>query len=181
MLKLPPLVCDTGIIIRFGRTEQIEILKKLYSGNIILPTEVINECIIGEKLHENVRDALQEKWMEEFSINFVDYPNICLEYAKLNRQFGAGESAVMAIAKEKGWTVGSDDLRATKKFCTRNKIPLMGSLGILFDAYDKDFITASEGQQILNDMISITGYKSPVNQFSDIENWFGKGQGKQLF
>lgn len=181
MLKLPPLVCDTGIIIRFGKTNQLRILESLYSGNIILPTEVINECIVSGKLHKDVKDAIEKKWIEEFSINFEKHPQICLTYAHLNKKFGSGESAIMAIAKEKGWTVGSDDLRATRKFCTNNNIPLMGSLGILFDAYDKEIIDASEAQQILDDMISITQYASPVKHFSDVINWFENGQGRQLY
>lgn len=32
MLKVPPLVCDTGIILRFGITNQLRILESLYSG-----------------------------------------------------------------------------------------------------------------------------------------------------
>ncbi|MED3441938.1 hypothetical protein [Bacillus subtilis] len=181
MLKVPPLVCDTGIILRFGITNQLRILESLYSGNIILPTEVINEFITIGKLNHDLTDAIQKKWIEEFKINFVDHPNICLTFAKLNKRFGAGESAVMAIAKDKGWTVGSDDLKATKKYCSTNKIPLMGTLGILYDAYDKEIINASEGQQILNDMLSKTRYICPVKLFSNVIDWFEKGQGRRLY
>ncbi|MBV2197718.1 hypothetical protein QNN00_22720 [Bacillus velezensis] len=57
----------------------------------------------------------------------------------------------------------------------------MGTLGILYDAYDKEIINASEGQQILNDMLSKTKYICPVKLFSDVIAWFEKGQGRRLY
>lgn len=181
MLKKPPLVSDTGIISRYGLINRFDILQELYSGNIILPTEVIVECIRVPMLQSCIQDALTYKWIEEFKINYVDHPNIMLDYAKLSKKFGPGESAVMAIAKNKGWTVGSDDMRATAKYCSKNSIPLLGSLGILYDAYDKELVNEKEGQAILNDMISLTRYKSPVSDFQRVIDWFKEGKGRELF
>lgn len=181
MLKSPPLVADSGIIIRFGLTNQINILRDLYSGNIILPTDVITELITNHNLDSIIRNELKQGWIEEFHINYIDHPQICYTYANLKRKFGSGESAVMAIAKENSWTVGSDDMRATKKFCKRYSIPLMGSLGILYDAFKQSIIDANQGQLILSDMINITNYKCPVSNFSDVINWFEYKKGPELF
>lgn len=181
MLKKPPLVSDTGIISRYGLINRFDILQQLYSGNIILPTEVIAECIRIPMLESCIQDALTYKWIEEFKINYVDHPNIMLDYAILSKRFGPGESAVMAIAKNKGWTVGSDDMRATVKYCSNNSIPLLGSLGVLYDAYDKGLVNDIEGQAILTDMINLTNYKSPVSDFQKVIDWFKEGKGRILY
>lgn len=181
MLKSPPLVADSGIIIRYGLTNKIDILKSLYSGNIIVPTEVITELITNHNLDAVIKSALTQGWIEEYQINYVDHPQICYTFADLKKRYGTGESAVMAIAKENSWTVGSDDMKAARKYCEKNSIPLMGSLGILFDAYDQKIIDENEGQAILTDMINITYYKSPVSNFSDVINWFKHKEGRVLF
>lgn len=181
MLMKPPLVADTGLIIRFGDIGRMDILQSLYSGNIMLPSEVIVECIEDSNSEKIIQHALQMGWMEEFNINYTDHPDIVRKYAQLSKKFEGGEVSVMAIASVKGWTVGSDDIRATLKFCQSNSVPLITSLGILYHAYDSQLISGPDGDHILKDMISKTKFKTPVSNFNEVIGWFKHGKGRQLF
>ena len=87
----------------------------------------------------------------------------------------------MAIAKTWGCTVGSDDLRAVRKYCEENNIELIGCLGILYDAYESDIIKKIDGDKILVDMINKTKYKCPVTTFQEIIDYFKKGIGRKLY
>ncbi|GIO33276.1 DNA-binding protein [Paenibacillus albilobatus] len=180
MLKNPPLVVDNTVISVYGKSNQFTLLESLYAGNIIIPTEVITEAIVIPSLEAQIKRALGNGWLQEHRINYVDHPNQLKNFARLRKRFGDGESAVMAIAKDQNCTVGSDDLRATHKYCRTNSIPMLGSLGILYDSYDRDHIDEQEGQAILTDMLS-KGYRCPVKKFNEILEWFQNGKGRELF
>lgn len=178
MLKKPPLVLDNTVITRFGLTGRFDILKTLYSGELIIPTEVIVEAVRHKVLEKIVSDALSKGWIKEHTINFKDYPQQCKIYAQLSKRFDPGESAVIAIAQDQGCTVGSDDLRAIVKYCRKNDIEFIGSLGILYHAYSKEIIDEDEGTSIIKDLVRRND-KIPVDNFRDVIEWFKFKRGKR--
>lgn len=181
MIKNPPLVLDTGIISRYGFTKRFDILKSLYGGHIIVPTEVIMECTRIPQLETEVKTALEDRWLRERTITYNENPAIVKEFGSLRRKYDPGESAVLAIAKHENLTVGSDDMRATKRFCQTNNLQLIGSLGVLFDAHLNQLINSTEANTLLNEMIIKSHYRCPVTQFIDVYNWFKYGIGRELF
>ncbi|KSU89800.1 MULTISPECIES: hypothetical protein [Priestia] len=181
MLTQPPLVIDTGIVSRYGFTGRFDILEALYTDKIIIPSDVVTECVKVSKMQTPLTQALSSGWLKQFSINYVDHTEIFTTFASLTKQFGPGESAVMAIAKINGYTVGCDDMAAARKFCERNQIPLMGSLGILYDAVNNQILSAADADLVLNDMVSKSSYRSPVKNFSEVVGWFKNKKGKKLY
>lgn len=85
----------------------------------------------------------------------------------------------MAIAQKKECTVGSDDLKAAVKYCSQNSIPLMGTYGVMYDAYNKEIITETEGTLIISDMA--TRSKLPITDFQRVVDWFENRKGLRLF
>jgi len=181
MSNLPPLVIDTGIVSRYSFSRRFDILEQLYGSNIIIPGDVLTECWQITKMRDSLQTALSSGWLEQFTIDFVDHAEIASTFGKLTKKFGPGESAVLSIARVNGCTVGCDDMRAARKFCEKYDIELKGSIGILHEAYNKNIITHSDADIILNDMINLSNYKSPISDFQEAINWFKNGQGKQLF
>lgn len=180
MLKRPPLVLDSTIINTFGKVNRFDILQSLYAGDCLIPTEVIVEAARITKLRTSIQSALREGWMKEHNINFTDYPNQITLYAQNKMRFGDGEAAVMAIAQDLKGTVGSDDLRAAVKHCEKHKIPLIGTLGILYNAYYVGIINHSEAHNILITMKK-QGYNCPVSSFSEVIDSFQNRKGRRLF
>ncbi|MGD6845189.1 hypothetical protein ACQCVH_22055 [Bacillus infantis] len=181
MLSSPPLVIDTGIVSRYGFTNRFDILEQLFGGDIIIPNDVLTECWQVPKMQTPLDVALKAGWLNQFTIDFVNHVEIISTFGALTRQFGPGESAVLSIAKVNGYSVGCDDMRAAARFCKRNSIPLLGSIGVLYQAFDKGIITHSEADLIHNDMINLSKYRSPISSFQQAIDWFKDRQGRELF
>lgn len=180
-IKNLPLIIDNTVISNFGLINRFDILSSLHSNEVIIPTNVIIESIVIPSLEKHVQAALSNGWMQEYTLEYTSERNELKEYANLKKRFDDGESAAMAIAKTWGCTLASDDMKAVRKYCVSNKIELLGSLGILFDAYSEKLINAQDGQQLLSDMINMSRYKCPVSQFKEVIDWFEKGIGRELF
>ena len=110
------------------------------------------------KLERNLKLTIQHNHVEIYTLDYLNCPQEFKEYANLRRQFGEGESAAMAIAKERNCTLASDDLSATVKYCKRHNIDLIGSLGILYDAYQTGILEGGQADRVLTDMIQNTNY-----------------------
>jgi hypothetical protein len=61
---------------------------------------------------------------------------IIIEYAYLNREFGIGESACMAVAKHQKKFIASSNLKDISKFCDANNITYLTTMDILKQAMD---------------------------------------------
>ena len=162
-------------------TDSFYILKELYSRQLIIPTNVIVESILTTPLEQHVTNALHEKWMEEYSLDYSKQPAEVKEFARLRRRFGDGESAVMAIAKTWGCTMASDDLSAVRKYSENSGIDLIGSLGILYHAFSESLITDEEANSLLQEMIDKSGYRCPVRHFAKVRDWFERSAGRRLY
>lgn len=180
-IKNPPLILDNTVVSRFGIIKKFEILHNLYEKELIIPTNVILEAIVIPQVEKSLQDALSKKWIEEYTLDFTTGQVELKEFARLRRQFGEGESAVMAVAKTWRCALASDDLRATRKYCENNNIEHVGCLGILYDAYVGGIITLSEGDILLSEMINNTKYKCPIMKFHQIIDWFENGIGNKLY
>jgi len=176
-----PAVIDTNVFSNFALTGHIQIIKTLYADRLYIPTIVIAECASKSMLYFYLNQALQENWIKEYSISYTQTPQEFLEYAKLRRNYHEGESAVLAIAKVRGFSVISDDMKAVCRFCRENNLELKGTLGLLFEAYKRQLIDQTKGDKILNDMILKNKYTSPVKSMQEIINWFEHRKGRELF
>lgn len=176
-----PLIMDSTILFNFIIIGKFEILESLYKNQMLIPVdvkiEVSTDRVVGPLLQEKINKGI----CEEYAIDYQCKPVEIKEYINLRKKFGHGESACLAIAKTWKVTIATDDMKAAKKYCEKNNISLIGTLGILYQAYDKNIITAEEGQAILSDMINIRAYKSPVSDFNSVIEWFEQNKGRKLF
>ncbi len=62
----------------------------------------------------------------------------------LNRRFGEGESACMAIAKHCKQYIASSNLNDIKEFCFKNEIKYYTTMDILVDALNKNILNKEE-------------------------------------
>ena len=177
----PPLILDNTVIARFAGTNQFNLLCQLYSKRIIIPSNVIAEAVIVPGTEQILQSAIQDNHIEIYTLDYISGATEFKEYAQLRRRFGEGESAAMAIAKTWNCTLGSDDLSATLKYSRNHGIQLIGSLGILYDAFESNLLNYGQAAQLLVDMITVTGYRCPVNNFQQVVDWFTNGIGRELF
>ena len=104
---------DATIIINLIDMRLLGILPKLPAFEFWVPNHVKDE-VHRRNQRLQLRKALRAGWIEEVEI--IDLTEIEL-YAQHRSRFGQGESACMAVAQTRGWTVASDD-RAVKRNVT---------------------------------------------------------------
>lgn len=81
----------------------------------------------------------------------------------------AGESATLATARHRGWSVALDD-RAARRIAEKDLGPdrITGTIGILQAGLESGILTLDEGNRILAQMIA-AGYWSPVARLDEPE------------
>lgn len=178
MLTKPPLIIDTCTMSNLINGQAFHLLKELYKDKIIIPSEVYVEALKYKPLEDELYKAIeQDKWMELYVINEIDDLK---SFAQFNKRADSGEAAIMVIAKKFKGTVGSDDLSGVVRICKKFKIPILGTMGILYDAYKEEIINHKTGEKIVYDMKN-NGRDLPIKKFYDILNWFENGKGKKLY
>jgi hypothetical protein len=77
-------------------------------------------------------------------IPFPTERKIIMEYAKLTRQFGEGESACMAVAFFQKQYIASSNLKDISAYCKLNGITYLTTMDILLKAFENSIFTKSE-------------------------------------
>lgn len=87
-------------------------------------------------------------------------------YIDLNRQLGKGEASCIAVAKEQGLVVVTDD-RTARRCCSQMDVAVTGTIGILKASLLDGQIAANQANKILQKMISF-GFYSPIRKIDDL-------------
>lgn len=178
MLKKPPLIIDTCTMSNLFNGQAFYLLRELYKHEIIISREVYLEAYKYIPLRPELCKALeQEKWMRLCVIQEI--PDLKL-FAQFQKRADPGEASIMVLAKKMGGTVGSDDLTGVIRICKKFNVPILGTMGILYDAYTKKIIDYQSCNKIIHNMKN-NGRAIPVNSFNEVLNWFEKCEGKELY
>lgn len=133
-MESPRLVCDTTVLLYLGRIGRIEVLPRLFAG-IDIPESAAFELDVGRLARPETINARGLSWAR-----IVTVP--CEALTKLpTNSLGAGEQGVIAWASSHpGMWAGLDDALA-RRFASRLKIPVMGTLGLLIQAKKQGYIS----------------------------------------
>ena len=149
---------DTDCLSAFLWVREESILARLYAGNIILPAQVYNELQRVPHLLARV-DALKDNGylavesMEAGSEEYNDYLQMTSSPEAGMRIIGSGEAAGIAMAKQRGGTLASNNLRDIRPYVEKYEISHITTGDILIEAMDAGIITEAEGNTIWSDMI----------------------------
>jgi predicted nucleic acid-binding protein len=86
--------------------------------------------------------------------------------ASFHEHMGIGESSCLAVARERGHRLATDDKDA-RRLARQLGIPLTGTIGILAILVRQDQISLAEGDRLLHQMV-VVGYRSPVTTLQDV-------------
>lgn len=149
---------DTDCLSAFLWVRGESILSRLYSGRIILPTQVYNELKKVPHLLERV-DAMKDKGdltvesMEVDSTEYQDYLQMTEKPEKGMRIIGKGEAAGIAMVKGRGGTLASNNLKDVSSYVTKYGLKHTTTGVILIEAMNSGIITEAEGNDIWAKMI----------------------------
>ena len=162
---------DTDCLSAFLWVRQESILAKLYEGRIILPAQVYNELQRVPHLLAKVdtlknSGALNIESMEAGSAEYNDYLQMITSPAAGMRIIGRGEAAGIAMVKQRGGTLASNNLRDIRPYVEKYGISHITTGDILIEAMEAGIITEVEGNNIWSEMIR-KRRMLPTTTFSD--------------
>lgn len=149
---------DTDCLSAFLWVREESILARLYSGRIVLPTQVYNELQRVPHLLARV-DTLKNKGdlsvesMEAGFVEYKDYLQMTTSPEAGLRIIGRGEAAGIAMAKQRNGTLASNNLRDIRPYVEKYKISHITTGDILIKAMNVGIITEAEGNTVWSDMI----------------------------
>lgn len=149
---------DTDCLSAFLWVHDESILSRLYSGRIILPAQVYNELKKVPHLLERVNTMknngdLTVESMEVGSAEYQDYLQMTEAPAAGMRIIGKGEAAGIAMAKGRGGTLASNNVKDIFAYVTRYGLRHITTGDILLEALNSGIITEADGNDIWVKMI----------------------------
>jgi predicted nucleic acid-binding protein len=124
-------VADASPLIVLAKAGYLELLKQLPS-ELLLPEAVIGEVLAGSE-SDPARRALEEGW--SLGIAPASVPGELLEWG-----LGPGETAVIAVAREKAPCTAVLDDAAARACAKAMGVPIIGTLGVVIRAKKRALI-----------------------------------------
>jgi predicted nucleic acid-binding protein len=154
-----PIGFDSTVLINFGECGALTVLVDATSA----PRFVVGP-VRAELLQDPTRHAVDAA-IAGRRLTATDLePSELVDWARLGLRLGAGESATIAAAIGRGWTVACDD-QAARRLVLRElgHHRLIGTIGILVRAIERCTLTRVDAEKLLQRMIA-NGYWSPVRE-----------------
>jgi predicted nucleic acid-binding protein len=99
------VITDASVLINLMHTRHVPLLAQVPGRHFVLPDEVASEITRPEQ-QAQLEQALSAGHLAPVRLDQV--PELAT-YAELRIRFGKGESACLALAQARGWTVACDE------------------------------------------------------------------------
>jgi len=142
-------VINSSPLIFFSRSAHLEILRR-FADHAVVPQAVADEILHRGPSDPTVNLITTATWVEIVAVG-----QISPEVAEWG--LGAGESAVLALAKARNWEAVIDDL-AGRRCAACLGIPVRGTLGIVLAAKQRGAIPSARA--IMEDLLRAGLYLS---------------------
>lgn len=152
------LFFDTDCLSAFLWVRGESILSQLYPGHIILPAQVYDELKRVPHLLAKV-DVMKNEGnlivdsMEVGSAEYHDYLRMITAPDTGMRIIGKGEAAGIAMVKERGGTLASNNLRDISSYVEKYRLNHITTGDILIKAMNSGIISETDGNDIWSNMI----------------------------
>ena len=162
----PPVILDADFVSSFAWVNRLDILEGLYSKQMIILEEVLEELRRVPHLVLKVDLSIRNGHIRSEAM-FADSPE-ALQLAKFLEigRYGIGEASCMAYLTQHDGILGSNNLSDVKDFCIQNKKRLLTTADVLHQAYKARQINLDEADKTWADMLS-KKRKLPASSFSE--------------
>jgi len=126
------IILDADVIIHFCKGEAIGLLPGIFKNKIYIPDIVYKESL-SPQFQVEIDNLLKFKLVYELII--TSDKEVLVEYNRLRKQFGKGESACMAYCRFHNDVIGSSNLRDIKKYCQTHSIIYLTTMDFLAEAF----------------------------------------------
>jgi len=160
----PKILLDSDVVRHFINGNQIQKLTAIYPKRFVMLDVVFNELCRSKQIEKTVTG-----FVKMFQVELLDFPvkkEIVVEYAKLKKTFGDGESACMAVAKFHQQYIASSNLKDIKAYCEEHSIVYLTTMDILLDAINGGILSEKECNVFIKD-VKDKGSRLPCNTIAE--------------
>ena len=158
------ILLDADVISHFISGGQFALLPSIFKNKKVLLDIVATELSASKKFKTYIDNVIGTGFIKE--INFQGNKQAGMEYAKLIKTFGKGESACMAYCKFNKDILASSNLKDIAKYCEDNSIPFLTTMDLLAEALKANQLTEQECNDFIRNVKS-AGSKLPVDNIAD--------------
>lgn len=165
------VIANTTIISNFATVGHLHLLKMLWNP-LYISEQVFSEIQAGFNqgysfyagIEQHIFPLSPDGWLHLTSLQSTDEFRL---YGQLLGKLHDGEASCLSIAHHRHWTFLSDD-RATRQKGQQLKVPISGTLGALLLLVKRQNLSLPDANALLQEMITIGGYYSPVTSLNEI-------------
>lgn len=158
------ILLDTDVISHFISGGQFALLTSIFINKKVLLDIVVNELVASKKFKTYVENAISRGFIKE--INFHGDKLVTIEYARLIKTFGKGESACMAYCRFNNDILASSNLKDITRYCEDYGIVYLTTMDFLAEALKAKQLTEKECDDFIRN-VKATGSKLPVNSINE--------------
>ena len=140
------VISDTTPLISLLKIERLDLLEKIF-GQVFIPDGVFNELIQNKNYTQEANMIISSDFIVTKSVSDRKAVEILEKTTSLDR----GESEAIILFSELKAELMLMDERRGREVALKLKIPLLGTLGVLLEAFDKGIISCEQMEQYLNE------------------------------
>ncbi len=154
------ILLDNTVLSNFAITQRPDVISVTLEKLAATTGEVMHEQNEGVKLGRIPQTDWS--WLPLLSLT-PSAQSLC---AQLRLRLGPGEASCIALAHYDDHQVMTDD-RVARRLAQQLQVPVSGTLGLLALAVDKECLSLSAADGLLQQMIT-AGYRSPISSLQGI-------------
>jgi predicted nucleic acid-binding protein len=151
---------DNTVLTNFAIVGRQDLIFSLFGNRACTMKQAFDEFLHGTKNPEIPVNTWEKLPCYELLVDEVNWAN------RLLSRLGSGERACVAAAFFRKGILASDD-QLVRKLAQRLSVPVIGSIGILVAAVNKQLLDKVDAQRLLEQMIQ-SGYYSPISNLDQI-------------
>ena len=155
------IILDADVLLHFAKAGRLNMLPEILPEykHVVLST-VYDEIGSIQNQLDNQIFFLKNTSKETFNPT----GEMMIEYARLLRTFGKGESACMAYCRYTHNVIGSSNLKDIKEYCEKQQITYLTTIDFLYYAMKRGKMSVEECEQFVKDVLA-KGSKLPTVDF----------------
>jgi hypothetical protein len=158
------ILLDADVIIHFQKAVELGRLPLIFPNQFVILDVVYKEVSRIPHLLTEI-----DNMIIMFKIPVLDFPpdrEILIEYSKLKKLYGPGESACMAVARFQKQFIASSNLRDLKEYCSEHSIQFYTTMDLLEIALSKGVFNEDDCDNFIR-TVKAKNSKLPVNTMKE--------------
>jgi predicted nucleic acid-binding protein len=154
------VLLDNTVLSNFSIVRRPDLVYMAFVEQVGTTTQALQEMVEGIAVGKI--PACDWDWLARIAVT----PQEQVQFEAFCEYLGKGEASCLAVAKERGYKLATDDKDA-RRLARQLGLSLTGTIGILAALVKQGQITLNEGDRFLHEMVA-AGYRSPLMTLRDV-------------